>query len=76
MFGKVTASVIHAIRSMTALARMYVQMASVRLARVARGVEGLDEEVRFGVYNLGCKGRLLASVLCILGLADVSVFTI
>ena len=61
MYGKVTASVIHAIRSMTARAQIYVRMASVCLARVDRGVEGLDDEVRLDVY----KSRLLASVSCL-----------
>ena len=38
---------------MTALARIYVQMASVRLARVDRGVKGFDGTVWFDVYSFG-----------------------
>ena len=53
MTGKVTAAVIHAIRSMTALAKIYVRMASVHLAQVDRGVDGYDGEVRFDVYSFG-----------------------
>ena len=52
---------------MTAPAQIYVRIASVCLARVDRGVEGLDDEVRFDVYSLGCRGRLLASVSFLVG---------
>ena len=38
---------------MTALAKTYVRMASVRLAQVDRGVDGYDGEVRFDVYSFG-----------------------
>ena len=62
MSGKVTAAVIDAIRSMTPLAQIYVRIASVRLARVVRGAEGFDGQVRFDVHGFGCKGRLIASV--------------
>lgn len=37
---RITVAVLHTVLSVTALALMYVLMASVRLALVARGVEG------------------------------------
>ena len=79
MPGKVTAAVIHAIRSMTALAQIYVRMASACLARVDRGVEGFDGEVRFDIYSFGMQRPFscFSLVSCVLwGLADHSAFNV